>query len=94
MATEPVVDGENVIWEILYAMLLSIINRIERYLFFLKQTPKRSFHEIFQMSDPEEKICSITMMGAGGIRSSLQKGDVSFKKIRIEYFKKFNSIYF
>lgn len=40
---------------------------------------KRSLHEIFQLSNPEEKICSITMMGAGGIRSSLQKGDVSLK---------------
>lgn len=77
MATEPVVDGENVIWEILYAMLLLIINRIERFLFILKETLKRSSHEIFKITNPEEKICSITMMGAGGIRSSLQKGDVS-----------------
>jgi len=30
------------------------------------------------MSNPEEKICSITMMGAGGIRSSLQKGDITY----------------
>ena len=45
----------------------------------LEKTLKRFFHKIFQMSNPEEKICSITMMGAGGIRSSLQKGDVSLK---------------
>ena len=46
METEPVVDGENVIWEILYAMLLSIISRIERYLFNPLTTGNANFGSI------------------------------------------------